>query len=175
MQKKFVLKIVAAGDGGVGKTTLLQRYVDNKFSEETRITVGIEFFTKYLNFEENQVIIQLWDFGGQERFRFMLDRYLKGAKGAILMFDLIRPLSLNSIPEWINLLKSQNPNIPFIFVGTKLDLINGSHRVINDNEISELSIKYGCHDYIKVSSKTGENVNEVFEKIAIKSLNSELK
>lgn len=140
----------------------------------SKITVGVDFFTKHLTIGEDQVILQLWDFGGQERFRFLLNEYVKGTNGALIMFDLNRPSSFTSIPEWINLFKSRNPAVTLLLVGTKLDLINGSHRVLNDNNIIDLCTKYGCDEYIKVSSKTGENVKDLFDKIANLTLKKQM-
>ena len=71
--KKYILKILLAGEGGVGKTTLLHRYVEGKFSAETRMTIGVEFFLKEVEIDSHYCTLQLWDFGGQERFRFLLE------------------------------------------------------------------------------------------------------
>ncbi len=68
MTKKFILKILTAGEGGVGKTTLLHRYVEGKFSADTKMTIGVEFFLKEVVIDGKQCTLQLWDFGGQERF-----------------------------------------------------------------------------------------------------------
>ena len=80
--KPIILKVLTAGEGGVGKTTLLRRYVDGIFMADTRMTIGVEFFLKELTIEEKKITLQLWDFGGQERFRFLLESYAAGAKGA---------------------------------------------------------------------------------------------
>ena len=87
MPKKFIMKILTAGEGGVGKTKLLHRYVEGKFSGETKMTIGVEFFLKEVMIDGQQCALQLWDFGGQERFRFLLENYVLGAKGALLLFD----------------------------------------------------------------------------------------
>ncbi len=163
MPKKYVYKIIAAGDGGVGKTALLQRYVEGKFNEKTQLTIGVEFFSKSLEFEGNQFVLQLWDFGGQERFRFMLEGYMKGAKGALLIFDLSRLDTLNNLQEWVTLLRKYNMSLPLLIVGTKLDLIDNS-KIPNDY-INDLTMKYNSFDLVKVSSKTGENIEKTFEKI----------
>ncbi len=163
MPKKYIYKIIAAGEGGVGKTTLLKRYVEGKFSETTGLTVGVEFFVKELDFGVNHYTLQLWDFGGQERFRFLLESYVVGAKGALLMFDLTRMLTLKNLQEWVNLLRKYNPKLPLLFVGTKIDL--AEKICVDDDYSTEMQKKYSCFDFMKVSSKTGENVNEIFEKI----------
>ncbi|GAH39257.1 unnamed protein product, partial [marine sediment metagenome] len=88
MSKPRVLKIITTGEGGVGKTTLLHRYVEGIFLADTKMTLGVEFFLKELDLDGNKILLQIWDFGGQERFRFLLQNYIMGAKGALLLFDL---------------------------------------------------------------------------------------
>ena len=100
MKKKYIFKLLTAGEGGVGKTTLLRRYIDNVFEASTKMTIGVEFFIKELLIDSNQCSLQLWDFAGQEQFRFMLDAYVIGAKGALLMFDLTRLMTLKNLEEW---------------------------------------------------------------------------
>ena len=160
MVKKQILKIITAGDGGVGKTTLLRRYVEGLFYSGTQLTVGVEFFTKEIILNNLICALQLWDFGGQERFRFMLDSYTIGAKGAILMFDLTRMSTLNSLKEWVGIMRKYNTNLPILFVGTKNDLIEKIS--VEDSYILEMKDKYNFFDYIKISSKTGENVDAIF-------------
>ena len=70
---RYIMKLITAGEGGVGKTTLLHRYVEGKYLEDTKMTIGVEFFVKELEFEDFEAVLQLWDFGGQERFRFTLE------------------------------------------------------------------------------------------------------
>ncbi|MBY9005610.1 MAG: GTP-binding protein [Candidatus Lokiarchaeota archaeon] len=159
--KPIILKVLTAGEGGVGKTTILHRYVDGIFMADTRMTIGVEFFLKELVIDGKNVALQLWDFGGQERFRFLLQSYAAGAKGALIMFDLTRPLTLDRIEEWINICRSGNSKAPILFLGTKSDLDNDIS--VDDDYVSELIEKYNFIDYLKVSSKTGENVHKSFE------------
>jgi len=161
MPQKFILKILTAGEGGVGKTTLLHRYVEGKFSAETKMTIGVEFFLKETMVDSNQCTLQLWDFGGQERFRFLLESYVLGAKGALLMFDLTRLMSLENLQQWINIVRKGDPNLPVLFVGTKLDL--GEEIQVDDDYATTFLNEFNLIDFIKISSKTGENVGKVFE------------
>ncbi|TKJ22327.1 MAG: hypothetical protein CEE43_07185 [Promethearchaeota archaeon Loki_b32] len=161
MPQKFILKILTAGEGGVGKTTLLHRYVEGKFSAETKMTIGVEFFLKETQIDSNHCTLQLWDFGGQERFRFLLESYVLGAKGALLMFDLTRLMSLENLQQWINIVRKGDPNLPVLFVGTKLDLTDEIQ--IDDDYAMSFLNEFNLIDYIKISSKTGENVGTVFE------------
>ena len=160
MPKKFILKILTAGEGGVGKTTLLHRYVEGRFSAETKMTIGVEFFLKETVIDENQCTLQLWDFGGQERFRFLLESYVLGAKGALLMFDLTRMMSLENLQQWLNIVRKGDPNLPVLFVGTKLDLVD---EIQVDDEYAYSFLKeFNLLGFLKISSKTGENVAEAF-------------
>ncbi|MFX1502394.1 MAG: Rab family GTPase, partial [Promethearchaeota archaeon] len=161
MPQKFILKILTAGEGGVGKTTLLHRYVEGKFSAETKMTIGVEFFLKETEVDSKQCTLQLWDFGGQERFRFLLESYVLGAKGALLMFDLTRLMSLENLQQWINIVRKGDPNLPVLFVGTKLDLVGDIQ--VDDDYAATFLKEFNLIDFIKISSKTGENVSKVFE------------
>jgi small GTP-binding protein len=166
--KKFILKILTAGEGGVGKTTLLRRYVEGKFSAETKMTIGVEFFLKEVEVDGKQCTLQLWDFGGQERFRFLLESYVLGAKGALLMFDLTRPMTLENLEEWVNLVRRSDNTIPVLFLGTKLDL--ESDIMVEDNYALQFKDNYKLFDFLKISSKTGQNVQESFELLTRKIL-----
>ncbi len=172
MPRKFILKILTAGEGGVGKTTLLHRYVEGQFSGDTKMTIGVEFFLKEIEFEGKHCTLQLWDFGGQERFRFLLESYVLGAKGALLMFDLTRPITLDNLEQWVNIVRKGDPNLPVLFVGTKKDLIEDV--MVDDDYAQQFQNAFKLFDYMKISSKTGENVYEVFELLIKKILERQI-
>jgi Ras-related protein Rab-11A len=163
MSKPIVLKVLTAGEGGVGKTTLLHRYVEGRFSSETRMTIGVEFFLKELMIDGRKVMLQLWDFGGQERFRFLLESYVIGARGALLMFDLTRTVTLDNIEQWVNICRKKDPNLPILFLGSKSDL--SEDICIKKDYISEMREAFNLYDYLPISSKTGENVQRSFESL----------
>ena len=166
--KKFILKILLAGEGGVGKTTLLHRYVKGKFSAETRMTIGVEFFLKEVEIDNQYCTLQLWDFGGQERFRFLLESYVLGAKGALLLFDLTRPITLEKLENWVSICRRGNPNLPILFLGTKHDLSNDI--MVTDDYAFEFKEAFNLFNYLKVSSKSGENVQNAFTLLTKKIL-----
>ncbi len=168
MTKKFILKILTAGEGGVGKTTLLHRYVEGKFNADTKMTIGVEFFLKEVDIDGKQCTLQLWDFGGQERFRFLLESYVLGAKGALLMFDLTRPMTLENLQQWVNICRKGDSNLPILFLGTKLDLVNDI--MVDDDYALSFKEQFELFDYLKISSKSGENVSEAFDLITKKIL-----
>ncbi len=164
MIKSKVLKTIIAGDGEVGKTTMLHRYIKGKFIEGLHMTIGVEFFLKELELEGENVMLQIWDFGGQERFRFLLKNYARGAKGALLMFDLTRPVTLENLDQWVEICRDENPELPIIFLGTKLDLFNLI--TVKDEFALTYKEKYNLFDFLKISSKTGDNVELAFELLA---------
>ena len=170
MSKSIVLKVLTAGEGGVGKTTLLHRYVDGKFPSETKMTIGVEFFLKELIIDDQKVLLQLWDFGGQERFRFLLKSYVIGARGALLMFDLTRAMTLEKIQQWVNICRKENPNLPILFLGSKADLTDDIN--ISKDYIMAYKEEFNLYDYLEVSSKTGKNVESAFESVTREILKS---
>jgi len=148
MPKKYILKILTAGEGGVGKTTLLHRFIEGVFSADTKLTIGVEFFIKEMTIENNECTMQLWDFGGQQRFRFLLDSYVVGAKGAFLMFDLTRVGTLKTIGQWVGILRKFDPELPILFIGTKFDL---SEQIsVDDDYAIGFKEEYNLIDYIKI-------------------------
>ena len=163
MSKPIVLKVLTAGEGGVGKTTLLHRYVEGKFSSETKMTIGVEFFLKEVNIDGQKVMLQLWDFGGQERFRFLLESYVIGARGALLMFDLTRTMTLENIDQWVQIVRKEDPELPILFLGSKSDLEDDI--CVKEDYIEEFKEHFNLYDFLRISSKTGENVELSFESL----------
>jgi len=170
--KKFILKILTAGEGGVGKTTLLHRYVEGKFSAETKMTIGVEFFLKEIVLDGQYCTLQLWDFGGQERFRFLLESYVLGAKGALLMFDLTRPITLENLEQWVNICRKGNPDLPILFLGTKNDLED--EIMVNDEYALNFKDDFDLFGYLRVSSKSGENVKQAFDLLTKRILEKQI-
>jgi small GTP-binding protein len=168
MPKPKVLKTIIAGDAGVGKTTLLHRYVEGRFIADTKLTIGVEFHLKELKIDGQEILEQIWDLGGQERFHFLLKSYAKGARGALLLFDLTRIQTLDRIKRWVDICRDENPDLPILFIGSKSDLVESIN--INDEYALDVKKQYNLFDYIKVSSKTGENVELAFELLARKLL-----
>ncbi|MFX1383459.1 MAG: Rab family GTPase [Promethearchaeota archaeon] len=161
MVKQIVHKIVTAGEGGTGKTTLLHRYINDCFKSDLKMTIGVDFFVKTIIHDDINHSLQIWDFGGQERFRFMMESYVMGAKGALLLIDLTRLGTLKHIDEWVQILRKFESNLPILLVGTKLDLEDKIS--IDDDYALTFVEKYQFSGYLKISSKTGENVELTFD------------
>lgn len=161
MVKQLLFKILTVGDETVGKTTLLQRYVEGLFKETQQMTLGVDFYLKRLQHRDLDIALQLWDFAGQDRFRFLLKKYVKGASGALLLFDLTNLVTLESADEWVKLVRMLNPNLPIILVGTKYDIVNP--KTIDNNLSNSIMAKFNLIANLITSSKTGMNVESVFD------------
>ncbi|MFX1392220.1 MAG: Rab family GTPase [Promethearchaeota archaeon] len=162
IQPSLKFKIIIGGDGGVGKTTILHRYVEGKFSFDTKMTIGADIFHKIITIKDGIICsLQLWDFGGQQRFRFLLDSFVRGASGAFLMFDLTNFITFDHLPGWVNLVREDDPTLPIIILGSKYDL--KEYIQVDDETALDFIEDYDISGYYKVSSKSGYNVNEVFE------------
>lgn len=153
-----------AGEGGVGKTALCTRFTKGVFLEGTKMTIGVDFSavkvkaaTKY---GEELVTLQIWDFGGEERFRFILPGYCAGCNGAILAFDLTQEYTFHNLPEWIALIRQAVPDVKMILVGLKFDLY--AQRIIPRDLAEQKVQEWGIQGYIEASSKTGDNVPHIF-------------
>ena len=160
-----IYKIIMGGDGGVGKTTMLHKYVKGIFIESLQMTIGLDFFLKKMSIDATNFTLQIWDFSGQDRFRFLHGSYVNGADVGLLLFDLTRMFSLKNIPYWVNILRSMDNKLPLILVGTKYDLITEqNHAEVEKEQIFEIAEMCNIKKeyYIKISSKYGFNINKVF-------------
>ncbi len=163
-KKQIVLKILVGGDAGVGKTTLLNRFTNGEFIDSSKMTVGAGFFSKFLELETVICQLQLWDVAGQERFRFLIDTYIPGARGALILYDTTSMTSFVNIQKWVQLVRQKNRKLPIIMVGTKADLEEFS--IVSDYYAKLTQKKLNMLDYVKTSSKTGLNVDKSFEILA---------
>ncbi|MFX1574134.1 MAG: Rab family GTPase [Promethearchaeota archaeon] len=158
-------KVVIFGDAGCGKTTLTQRFLTNLFKSDTKMTIGVDFEVKSLEINGKKVKLQIWDFGGEERFRFLLPTYVRGANGALFMYDVTNYSSLAHIDDWLLVvrkeMKSEQDAFPIIVVGGKADLVD--NREITGDEGLNIARSRGVDGFIECSSKTGENVDVTFD------------
>ncbi|NMC07170.1 MAG: GTP-binding protein [Candidatus Lokiarchaeota archaeon] len=159
-QYDFIWKIVVGGQGGVGKTTILYRFIHNEFLEDTKLTVGVQFHTQNLERQSRKISLVLWDLGGQERFRFIQPQYVHGAVGGFVCFDMSRYMTLESTREWIDMFRQNAPAAPVVIVGTKLDLVSEAEQQTIMDAANQLVAETGCLAFIPTSSKLGINVNE---------------
>ncbi|MFX1323836.1 MAG: Rab family GTPase [Promethearchaeota archaeon] len=166
--QEFTFKVCIFGDKGVGKTTLVNRYLTNQFHENIQATLGASIHVKYIELENGVITLQVWDFGGHRRFKFLISSYAQGSAGGIFMFDLTNYNSLIALNEWLPEFGKSVRYVPLIMVGGKLDL--EQQRVCKKDEVLETMELYRFYKYIECSSKTGENVELVFRELLLKIL-----
>jgi small GTP-binding protein len=159
-----VIKILVIGEGGVGKTTLIHRFVTGEYSDHP-MTIGLGFATKTMKTNEGKIVkLQMWDVGGQPRFRLLLPSAKGGARGVILVFDLSRPSTFVKLDDWVRLVRKDLPPtkyIPIILVGAKCDL----SRAVMLEAAREFVVRMHLDGYVETSSKTNSRVEEPFTKI----------
>jgi len=156
----YTFKIMMLGDASVGKTSLTMRYISGYFMEDLKLTIGVDFYSKTTSFKDKKVKLQIWDFGGEERFRFLLSQYSKGANGAFFLFDITNQTSLDHLPDWTQVIREHAGEIPIMLIGSKVDL-NEFRAVLRDDGILAAK-KYNLASFVELSSKTGENVEKAF-------------
>jgi Ras-related protein Rab-11A len=159
-KESYKFKVVVVGDSGVGKTNLIKRFVSNEFKSDSKATVGVEFLSK--NFIINGEIfkIEIWDTAGQERYKSITTAYYKGAKGAMIVYDVTNQTSFDNVDKWYNEIKEKaSKNINLIVIGNKNDLID--KKIINSESSIEKAKSFGIA-IMETSALSASNVKEAF-------------
>lgn len=161
-------KVIIIGDSGVGKSSLAEYFVHRTCAQSDKSsTIGIDFLTKMVVTKDNKTIkLNIWDTAGQERFKGIVNAYFRHAQGIIICFSLSNNNTFDNIRSLINTIRIQCDNLPIIIVGTFSDRIGErevSQKLI-DELVNDLIVEMDMDiQYVEVSSKTGENVDRVFE------------
>ncbi|MCJ7649943.1 MAG: GTP-binding protein [Candidatus Lokiarchaeota archaeon] len=159
--KKFSLKIVVVGDGGIGKSTMIQRLITGKYIEQ-KITIGTDLASWSIDLDNLVIKLQIWDFAGEKRFRFFLPSYARGADGCLLCYDVTRYTSFQNLQEWYDIVKNNTKDPGFVLVGGKVDLVD-SRRTVQFEAAEEFQKQHNIEYYFETSSKSGYNTKEIFE------------
>jgi Ras-related protein Rab-7A len=167
-RKKVLLKIILLGESGVGKTSLMDQYVNRKFSSQYKATIGADFLTKEVMIDEKLVTLQIWDTAGQERFQSLGVAFYRGADACILVYDITSDKSFDKLSNWRNEFLSQaHPSDPenfsFVVIGNKVD--KESDRRVSKANASQwcktLSSKRAIPNY-EASAKNNTMVERAF-------------
>lgn len=164
------IKLLIIGESGVGKSSLVRRFVENKFDENHDVTIGMDFKTSVMNVDGIDYKIALWDTAGAERFRSLTPSFYRKALGAILVYDITDRDSLVKLEAWLAEVDSfsDNPNIAIIVVGNKID----KERVVDREEGRKFARKHRAL-FIETSAKCDQFVSDAFRDIVEKIVSSE--
>lgn len=170
-KEKYGFKIIVIGDPGVGKTSLIRRFADNKFEQNYLPSIGADFTLKIVEFEKVQAILTIWDLGGQSEFDNIRNFYYYGANAGIMVFDVTRPETYDHlINHWTPQFRAGvGEPVPCVIFANKVDLTKD--RKITNAKCQELSEHLG-YPLFQTSAKSGENVPAAFEQIALECFGS---
>ncbi|KAM4581520.1 ras-related protein Rab-25b isoform 1-T1 [Odontesthes bonariensis] len=159
----FVFKVVLIGESGVGKSNLLSRFTKNEFSHDSRTTIGVEFSTRTLQLSGFTIKAQIWDTAGLERYRAITSAYYRGAVGALLVYDITKHLTYESVERWLKeLYDHADPHIVVMLVGNKTDL--ESERSVPIEEAKDFAEKKGLL-FLETSALESTNVEAAFNSV----------
>ncbi|KAL8305408.1 hypothetical protein RB598_002794 [Gaeumannomyces tritici] len=166
-RKKVLLKVIILGDSGVGKTSLMNQYVNKKFSASYKATIGADFLTREVLVDDRQVTMQLWDTAGQERFQSLGVAFYRGADCCVLVYDVNNSKSFDALDSWrdeflIQASPRDPDNFPFVVLGNKID-VEESKRVISTKRAMTFCQSKGGIPYFETSAKEAVNVEQAFE------------
>eukprot|EP01089_Gocevia_fonbrunei_P022167 TRINITY_DN885_c0_g1_i1.p2 TRINITY_DN885_c0_g1~~TRINITY_DN885_c0_g1_i1.p2 ORF type:complete len:205 (+),score=46.96 TRINITY_DN885_c0_g1_i1:132-746(+) len=168
-QKKIMLKIIVLGESGVGKTSLLVRYVQDKFSLNTKSTIGASFLQKRVELDDGQVATcQIWDTAGQERFAGLGTQFFRGSDGVIFVYDITKRETFEALEQWrktflIQAGEEGNEEFPMLIIGNKIDL--DTQRAVQTKELQEWCKTHGNLIGLETSVKDCINVDKAFQTI----------
>ena len=156
----YLFKLIIVGDTNVGKTNIMSKYIKDQFNFNSKSTIGVEFGTKILTIENKKIKAQIWDTAGQERYKSITSAYYKGAKGALVVYDITNKFTFESVDKWVQDLNSYgDKNLTLLLVGNKSDL--EEKRQVNKEDGEEKAKSFGCA-FLETSALSGDNLDKAF-------------
>jgi len=168
-KKKIMLKIVVLGESGVGKTSLLLRYVQDKFTLNTKSTIGASFLQKRVDLPDGQVATcQIWDTAGQERFAGLGTQFFRGSDGVIFVFDITKRETFEALEQWrktflIQAGEEGNEDFPMLIIGNKIDMED--QRAVTTKDLKDWCKEHNNLFSLETSVKNCINVDKAFQTI----------
>lgn len=174
-RKKVLLKVIILGDSGVGKTSLMNQFVNKKFSNQYKATIGADFLTKEFSIDDKMVTMQIWDTAGQERFQSLGVAFYRGADCCVLVFDVTAPTTFKNLDSWrdeflIQASPREPESFPFVLLGNKVDL---EPRAISLKRAQQWCQNKAGIPYFETSAKEALNVEQAFQSIARNALSQQ--
>eukprot|EP00188_Purpureofilum_apyrenoidigerum_P000941 Plantae.Rhodophyta-Purpureofilum_apyrenoidigerum.ctg14763.p1 GENE.Plantae.Rhodophyta-Purpureofilum_apyrenoidigerum.ctg14763~~Plantae.Rhodophyta-Purpureofilum_apyrenoidigerum.ctg14763.p1 ORF type:complete len:204 (+),score=38.02 Plantae.Rhodophyta-Purpureofilum_apyrenoidigerum.ctg14763:214-825(+) len=169
-ERPKLLKIIILGDSGVGKTSLLERYVRHTFSKQYKATIGADFWSKDAIIDDKPVQLQIWDTAGQERYQSLGAAFYRGADGVLLVYDVTDSRAFEDLDAWRQeFIGSANPRdpdtFPFVVLGNKIDLISRP-RAVSQKKAQQWCLQKGGLSHFETSAADNINVDLAFETIS---------
>ena len=171
-------KLILIGDGRVGKTSIINKYINNKFNEGEEITVSSSYIEKIQIFNSKKYKFSIWDTAGQEKFNSITPIYYRDAKGVLLVYDITNLNSFSRVKKWREELKTFNNNAIIVIAGNKCDFLNDKNNINKEFVDINIAKKYANDNNIELfftSAKNGDNIIEVFENLMEKVFNKFVK
>ncbi|XP_062891240.1 ras-related protein Rab-7a-like [Mobula hypostoma] len=175
LRKKVLLKVIILGDSGVGKTSLMNQYVNKRFSNQYKASIGADFLTKEVMLGDRLVTMQIWDTAGQERFQSLGVAFYRGADCCVLVFDVTAPNTFKALDSWwdeflIQVSPRDPKNFPFVVLANKIDL---EARLVPSKQALVWCQSKNNIPYFETSAKEAINVDQAFQTIVLNVLKQE--
>ncbi|MFX1493225.1 MAG: Rab family GTPase [Promethearchaeota archaeon] len=171
-EREYVFKITILGDAAVGKTSLINQFVEGAFQEDYKPTLGANIVRKDVNLEEvnAQIRLIMWDLAGQEKYNVIRSMYFQGCVGALVVYDVTRFQTFENIEsKWLKDFKKYvKREGAYILIGNKIDL--SEHRTVPEEKGKKLAEKIQASDFIETSAKFGDNVEKAFKNLVFQIL-----
>lgn len=166
---EYAYKLILGGDGGVGKTSMVHRFVEDAFQTDYKSTIGTSIMKKECEFEglSSKVRFVIWDLAGQSQFKRVRQTYVENAEAGIVVFDVTRKETFDNIENWNKEIKEASPTISLILIGNKIDLTDA--RQVTTEEGQALAQKLGLA-YTETSAKDGTNIQDSFKMLAFQMI-----
>jgi Ras-related protein Rab-7A len=165
------MKVVFLGDAGVGKTSILNQFVNRDFSLQYRPTIGADFTSRQVEVDGTFLTLQLWDTAGQERYRSLASSFFRGAEICVLVYDITSQTSFDNIAAWYDIFRNQcaplHPRFPFLLLGNKTD--DERHRAVSVATGQDFASDNGFL-FFEVSAKLADRIPDALEAVVRASL-----
>jgi len=159
------VRVVLCGDVSVGKSSLIQRFSQRKFTEGLSSTLAGAFNSQYVKVDNQLVCLEIWDTAGSERYRSVIPSFFRNVSAVIIVYDVTNRDSFDSLDSWVEFSKNNGPEcVPLFIIGNKIDLFN--HRAVSSDEAQIFCNTNNINFCFEASAKSGEFVDDIFSHVA---------